>query len=802
MSRAYKTSIKADYFTKDELVKRVGLPEGYWNDIIMKELIDNALDSIEPLKEKRVDIIRKADSLCIFDNGEGISVDTVKDIYDFNYYVSKNRHYVTASRGKQGNGLKTIIGICFIQKWRLLWHTNAGVILEATIDAEYVKDGIIEVEFKESGTTAYRGVEIAGFPMRSKFDLEDYIYRYRVCNPDVTFTLDYYGCISCEPAMKDPVDKSKNISISFYDYDTFKRFIRDTQDGNKTYKQFLGEVFGTRIKNESRIKGKIKDISFDSEEFIEDFLHLKEQQQAKRYTLLKNQMIGLDNVINTNIVIEDEKSNLGLNDRIIPCIVEFSVQKKSYKSDAGNRWVDIKCYINNSITYKNGGSICFNGKVFKIGNQSVAARDLWSLLSGYKNFSFVLHVISPYLKFLDAGKTEIDTSNFIDELLEKLNKAISKENRAFGSENKKPNNREIMRKYMTEAFNKASNNGRYAITARQIWYKLREIAPFEETKHTYADFTQEILTEWIEDNSQYEDKINFSDRGNFYVNGMQKGLGTANVRKFVDRLGTASNTFECYGGITNTMHIEDQFDLEYKYDKVLYIEKTGFDAIFQSENIGEKYNMMIVSGQGFSTRAAKTLLHEVHKRGLKLYCLHDLDVSGVFIYNSFGNANAKFKHEIPIIDLGITIKDVEHYGIRPELIEIKKEDANKLKTLPLEYQMFFNANGKHRRVELNAFTTEQMLEILERKLSGVNNLPTINLEEALRVDHEAIKQTAFMNIMAEKYKKQLEQIHVPIDLSAYNGRYTVAMAKKEIPNIENEMILQYQHELERKLNIS
>ena len=60
--------------------------------------------------------------------------------------------------------------------------------------------------------------------------------------------------------------------------------------------------------------------------------------------------------------------------------------------------------------------------------------------------------------------------------------------------------------------NMASDNGRYAITARQIWYKMREISGVEEKKHTYADFTQEILTEWIDDNPEYEDKVNFSDR--------------------------------------------------------------------------------------------------------------------------------------------------------------------------------------------------------------------------------------------------------------------------------------------------
>lgn len=791
-----------DYFTEDGLIKQIGLTKDYWDKVVIKEIIDNALDAIEPLKCKAVNIVQNESSLGIYDNGNGISCDIVKSIYDFSFYVSQNRLFVTASRGKQGNGLKTIISICFLKNYRLLWHTKDGVILEGIIDAEKVKDGEISVGFIEVGKTEKRGIEICGYNLHQISYYKNYVYFYSVCNPDVSFYLNYFGTEFHNPATTECVDKSQNISLAYYDYDTFKQFIVKTQDGNTTYKQFLEEYFGIRIKNKSSIKSKIKDIDFDSKEFINDFLMLKEDQQTKRYTLLKKQLIGLDNTLNTTIEIKDTDSPMGINDKIIPCLVEFSVKKDTFKSDSERKEADIECYINNSITYNNSWSIGFDGGWYKIGNKSVYARDLDDLLKDMKNFSFVFHIVSPYLKFTDAGKTRIDITSFFNELLDKLNKAIAKENRTFSSGNKRVSNRAIMRDYVTEAFNKASNNGRYAITARQIWYKMREIAPIIEKKNTYADFTQNILTEWIDANPEYEDKVNFSDRGNFYVDGSQMGLGTANVRSFIDTLGKASNTFDCYGGVSNTMHIEDNFNLEYKYDKVLYIEKTGFDAIFKAEKVGEKYNMIIVSGQGFSTRAAKTLLYEVQQRGLKLYCLHDLDISGVFIFDSFRNANMKFKYEISIEDLGVTFEDVEKYGIEPELVEIKKEDTKKLESLPYEYQKFFDSGDMYRRVELNAFTTEQMLEILDRKLSAINNLPTINLEESLNVDHNAIRQAAFMRVMADRYEEQLKNIRVPIDLSAYNGRYTVAQAKKEIPNIEKQLISQYQQEIERKLNIS
>ena len=78
----------------------------------------------------------------------------------------------------------------------------------------------------------------------------------------------------------------------------------------------------------------------------------------------------------------------------------------------------------------------------------------------------------------------------------------------------------------------------------------------------------------------------------------------------------------------------------------------------------------------------------------------------------------------------------------------------------------------------------------------------MNLETSLSIDHKAIKETAFMRIMSDKYADILSEINVPIDLSQYKGRYTLETAKKEIPEIEEDLIQLYEQEIEKKLNIS
>ena len=177
-------------------------------------------------------------SLGIYDNGTGIKKETVEDIYDFENYVSQNRNYITASRGKQGNGLKTIISICYIQGYRLLWHTAEGIILEANIDSEQLRYGRLEVSFVEIGVTDKRGIEIIGIGAVENF-LYDYFIGYSKCNPDVSFYLNYFGEKIENLAKMEGIDKSKNISIAYYDYDSYQNFIIHTQDGNTTYKQLL-----------------------------------------------------------------------------------------------------------------------------------------------------------------------------------------------------------------------------------------------------------------------------------------------------------------------------------------------------------------------------------------------------------------------------------------------------------------------------------------------------------------------------------------------------------------------------------
>jgi len=789
-----------EYFTPKELEKKMGVPQGYWPSVILKELVDNALDAIEASIIKQVTIEYSKNGLCIFDSGEGLNLDNIKSIYNFDVFASNRRHKITPSRGKQGIGLKAVIGICFIEGYDILWHMNDGKIRKATIDPLSINRDQINMQLIEQGESIRHGVEIDGVSIRTGI-IQTAVSKYAQCNPDVSFTISIDGNETVYPARSSAVNKISETSLSFYNFSDFSGLI-GTENPSRTYKSVLKEYFGTRVMNASRIKAKIADL--DDSTMRRDFEMLRAEQKTKPYTLLRKHLLGYVHTIETYFRVEDE---------LFPCIIEFSIERIEPNSDEPQ----IICFINNSITYFEAESIVFDRYFYNITNpkKKVLAKDLLELLQDFPNYTFNFHFITPCPKFQDNGKTELDITDFIDELVDKLRKVLNKDKKQHSGSSEETKSQAIWaNKYMTDAFMIASSNAKDPILARQMYYKLRELVmrenPTWETKGTYKRFTQDWLTQWLNENEQYEHLVYFADRGNFYADGTQTALGTANVRQYEYSVNTKDNMFHINGGLYSNVFIDDKdFSVEYKYDKVLYIEKTGYDHLLRAAKVDEKYNLIIVSGMGYSTRAVKNLLRFLQQKGLKIYCLHDLDIYGVQIFNSMQKANVKFKHDIVIEDLGITLEDVAQYNIVPdkekpdnnkksvEKFKAKKERIAKLEDRKL--RQFFDKGDYIQRVEINHFTTQQILEIIDRKLGGYNNLPMINLCETLELDPTVLREAAFARVITSKYANMLNGIHIDVDLSEYEELMTLAKAKQQIPKITDDLLQLYEAEILQRL---
>ncbi len=113
--QTFETSRELEYFNEKELTVQTGHPPSRWPEVVVKELVDNALDACESreiLPHVQIDI--RADSICVTDNGPGLPGHVVDSILDFNLRVSSKDAYIGPTRGAQGNALKTVAAIPYV----------------------------------------------------------------------------------------------------------------------------------------------------------------------------------------------------------------------------------------------------------------------------------------------------------------------------------------------------------------------------------------------------------------------------------------------------------------------------------------------------------------------------------------------------------------------------------------------------------------------------------------------------------------------------------------------------------------
>jgi hypothetical protein len=145
---AFTTSRLMEFCTEKELVAQTGHQSYEWPRVIAKELVDNGIDACEEvgiapvvkvtIKTGNVKSRRRAakPTRIIFeDNGPGIPPETIAGIIDYNVRVSSREAYISPTRGRQGNALKSILPMAYV-----LGDENKG---ETWIEARSVKHRIL-----------------------------------------------------------------------------------------------------------------------------------------------------------------------------------------------------------------------------------------------------------------------------------------------------------------------------------------------------------------------------------------------------------------------------------------------------------------------------------------------------------------------------------------------------------------------------------------------------------------------------------------------------------------------------------
>ena len=137
-----RTSRLLDFCNRKELIAQTGHQPDTWPLVVLKELVDNALDTCEEAGVAPEINVEVGDGgITVTDNGPGIPAETITDVLDFSVRVSSREAYVAPDRGAQGNALKTIVAMPFVLDG---YPCGSGLSVDPRTVAALVRAGWID----------------------------------------------------------------------------------------------------------------------------------------------------------------------------------------------------------------------------------------------------------------------------------------------------------------------------------------------------------------------------------------------------------------------------------------------------------------------------------------------------------------------------------------------------------------------------------------------------------------------------------------------------------------------------------
>jgi hypothetical protein len=307
--------------------------------------------------------------------------------------------------------------------------------------------------------------------------------------------------------------------------------------------------------------------------------------------------------------------------------------------------------------------------------------------------------------------------------------------------------KEAAAQIMEQAYLQASGGGTLPANARQIMYAARphiQQVTGRELDDNY--FTQAILPDYLDEHGVDWDVI-YDARGHFTEphDGESFGIGTLEVRQYLDGFqdpdiidaGFSQAKVKTKGPSGN-------------FGAVLFIEKEGFAPILKAAQIADRFDIAIKSTKGMSVTAARALADEMCSQHAIPLLLHDFDKAGFSIAGTLQRDTRRyqFMNDIAVVDLGLSLADVEAMGLEAEHQHHRKVSRSALEEnlrtngaseaeIAFMFRDFDNLRST-RRVELNAMTSPQFVAFVERKLRANSITKVVPDDDVLEEMYTAI----------------------------------------------------------------
>ena len=290
---------------------------------------------------------------------------------------------------------------------------------------------------------------------------------------------------------------------------------------------------------------------------------------------------------------------------------------------------------------------------------------------------------------------------------------------------------------MEAAYRTASSNGAYPVLSQQLFYAARpgilaklardELKPEERGRFCYT-----ILPRFIQENLELtaDWRVLYKPRGELIEPHTYRriGLGTAEVAAY--QAGWTNGAAIGALGIEPPGWEVQTSGPNHRFGGVLVVEKGGIADLLRVLGIDVKHDLAIAGNEGQSVEAELKLVDALGPTGAKIFVLTDFDRQGFTIAENLRAGTWRYRHTsgVEVIHIGLRLDQIndlgglasqhEEGGLEDEPIgektlqHIGDDRLRECGATEAELEVL-----EARRVELNALSTEALVDLVESALT-------------------------------------------------------------------------------------
>ena len=302
-----------------------------------------------------------------------------------------------------------------------------------------------------------------------------------------------------------------------------------------------------------------------------------------------------------------------------------------------------------------------------------------------------------------------------------------------------------------QGYRLASDGGAFTPMVRQLYYVMRRLLQEDGCREALSDAYHRTVLE------KYEVKL---------------GQRLCYRKAVGDMTEPHSQCPTCglpQGCNLGTQAVDHYVVPRHRFNKVLYVEKTGFLQQLLQADLHNRFDVAIAAGAGFSPQAARELFAKIEQSiPVTTYVLHDADIAGLEIARTLGKELVHECYAVKVEDLGLRPAEAITLNLPSETVEVTAEPSWELKQSvsgeELEWLLGEDVSAARQwkksrkvryvgtRVELNAFTPREFIAWVEGKFQQlaekvVPDEATIQAETAQQY-RETLRQHAMDALLA------------------------------------------------------